>query len=131
MSASLLPLEPMLILLSLFSSDMITRVVDGFVPIYVLLVLVILFASYQESGNHRQSVAKGGMDEDLVESSGYLSSPAPAVRKSLSSAKGSPKGSLTGSYKLYKNTNYQKFLEVQGVGWALRKGEGGVNDKKD
>ena len=28
---------------------------------------------------------------------------------------------MSGSYKLQANSNYQKFLEVQGVGWALRK----------
>jgi len=28
---------------------------------------------------------------------------------------------MSGSYKLDKNTNYQAFLAIQGVGWALRK----------
>ncbi|GMH66300.1 hypothetical protein TrST_g8837 [Triparma strigata] len=32
-----------------------------------------------------------------------------------------PSINLSGTYKLFKNQNYQEFLACQGVGWALRK----------
>lgn len=34
---------------------------------------------------------------------------------------------MTGSYKLIENINYQSFLAIQGVGWALRKAADSAN----
>ena len=34
---------------------------------------------------------------------------------------------MSGSYKLDKNINYQNFLAIQGVGWALRKAADSAN----
>jgi len=121
----------------MFNSDGFAGFVDCLVPIYALLTLAVLSASYKENSYLKQRInsridelskksassagaSKATSNSNSRKSSSSSSNQTGAVAsQSESSASGK---TLTGSFKLYKNANYQKFLEVQGVGWALRKG---------
>jgi len=107
---------------------MLTRAVDGFVPLYSVLVLVVLTAGYQE-GEIKEGIGKkrGGKEVTAEEEGDVATSPARRANRTKSGSRKQQQKNLTGTFKLFKNTNYQKFLEVQGVGWALRKAADSAN----
>ena len=135
---------------TLSTNTSLVSLVDVFVPCYTLFVVAFLYHLYKEDSpssllsSSSSSIASSLSSRPPVLSSSSSSSSSvsgvsvapPVLAKALSTGSvpsppsssssavvsgGAPSPCFTGKYKLEKNVNYQEFLSVQGVGWALRK----------
>ncbi len=128
------------------TSPPLAAAVDVFVPVYTAIALCIVYGVYKEEKRVGEAIVEvGAVSRGSLKGNGKArkAGSGNAVSTTSTSSSGStsassaPGGSspsspddeicrtagvdMTGVYKLDRNENYQKFLEVQGVGWALRK----------
>jgi hypothetical protein len=110
------------------TSPSLASLIDLTVPVYTCIVMAVLYASYNEDSTLGKAVKAAAAAPPAAAPSRPVATAAAtaAAAPSAPGAKQAPRD-LTGSYKLASNKNYQKFLEVQGVGWALRKAADGAN----
>ena len=112
--------EPIFLLLGASAtSPSLASTIDAFVPIYTIIALTVIYSIYKE--DEKNSIFG---KVEIKTRQEVIVPPSPSKAKEYSSSEPTAKEggvNLSGSYKLLKNIDYQPFLAVQGVGWALRK----------
>mmetsp|Transcript_26698 Transcript_26698/g.53230 ORF Transcript_26698/g.53230 Transcript_26698/m.53230 type:complete len:247 (+) Transcript_26698:219-959(+) len=117
------------------SSREVTTFIDCIVPIYTVLAITVIYASYVENKfilqnthiNNHINTSIQHTQQTTQQTSQQTPSNKQQQQPATSIIRNPPCPNLTGTYKLVKNINYQDFLECQGVGWALRKAADSAN----
>ena len=127
---SLNAIEPIILgVFSIASSSPVASLIDCFVLPYTFFVLCILYSAYSENSQLRKrgALVAAAAPKQQASTSKTKSKTKTKFPSTTKTNQNNSPNSLAGTFKLYKNENYQKFLEVQGVGWALRKAADSAN----